>query len=348
MNPQFLNTSRLRTALRTAGNRDGIPILCLHGAVVSSRFFEELIVDFSDAYWVIAPDLRGFGESQSNPVDATRGLRDFSDDLRTLLEALELGDQPIHLVGWSMGGAIAMQYTLDYPAHVATLTLLSTMSPYGFGGTRDEDGTPVWPDYAGSGGGIANPDFVQRLANDDMSTENPSAPRNVMNKLYFKLPFSLDKQRENEYVMAMNRTSVGDDNFPGELIESLHWPYVAPGRRGVFNALSPAYCNLSAIVDLDPKPPILWMRGDSDLMVSDTSLWDPGFLGQTGVIPDWPGAEIYPPQPMIGQIRAVLDRYAANGGSYIEEVIADCGHTPHIEKKEEFLEAFSLFLRRNL
>ncbi|MBX3001737.1 MAG: alpha/beta fold hydrolase [Caldilineaceae bacterium] len=335
-------------AVRTVGDPNGIPVLFLHGNVASSRFFEEMLDDLADLYWGIAPDLRGFGESQTKPVDATRGLRDFSDDLRSLVEALELTDQPIHLVGWGMGGGVIMQYLLDYPAHVATMTLLATVSPYGFGGTGDVDGRPIWPDFAGSGGGAANQEFVKRLANDDTSTENLSAPRNVMNKLYFKPPFSLDKQRENEYVMAMNRTVIGDDNYPGDLIDSAHWPYFAPGRRGVLNAMSPAYCNLSAIVDLAPKPPILWVRGDRDLMVSDRSVWDVGVLGQMGNIPDWPGAEIYPSQPMIGQIRAVLDRYAANGGSYVEEIIADCGHTPHIEKKEEFLEAFALFLRRHL
>jgi pimeloyl-ACP methyl ester carboxylesterase len=346
--PQFLNTPRLRTAIRFTGNRAGIPVLFVHETVASSRFFEELLIDFGDVYWGIAPDLRGFGDSQARPVDATRGLRDFSEDLRSLVETLDLVNEPIHLVGWSVGGGIAMQYMLDHPTHVATLTLLSTISPYGFGGTKDVNGTPIWPDYAGSGGGIVHPEFVQRLANDDMSTENPLAPRNIMNTLYFKRPFSLDKQRENEHVMAMNKTVVGDGNYPGDQTKSSHWPYVAPGRRGVFNALSPAFCNLSRIVDLDPKPPILWIRGDSDRMISDKSAWDCAILGQSGAIPDWPGFESYPPQPMIGQIRAVLDRYAANGGRYTEEVIAGCGHTPHIEKKEEFLEAFALFLRRNL
>jgi pimeloyl-ACP methyl ester carboxylesterase len=346
--PQFFKTPRLRVAVRTVGNSKGIPVLFLHGNATSSRFFEEMLGDLADVYWGIAPDLRGFGESQPRPVDATRGLRDFSDDLRALVEALELTDQPIHLVGWALGGGIAMQYLLDYPAHVATMTLLATISPYGFGGTRDAEGRPTWPDFAGSGGGATNQEFVKRLANDDTSTENLMAPRNVMNKFYFKPPFSLGKQRENEYVMAMNKTVVGDDNYPGDQTDSAYWPYVAPGRRGLLNALSPAFCNLSAIVNLEQKPPILWVRGDSDLMVSDSSSWDLGVLGQAGAIPDWPGAEIYPPQPMIAQIRSVLDQYAANGGSYVEEVIADCGHAPHIEKKEEFLEAFALFLRRNL
>ena len=48
----------------------------------------------------------------------------------------------------------------------------------------------------------------------------------------------------------------------------------------------------------------------------------------------WPGAEACPPQPMLAQTRAVLDRYAANGGAYREVVIEDAGHSPYLEKPE--------------
>ena len=56
------------------------------------------------------------------------------------------------------------------------------------------------------------------------------------------------------------------------------------------------------------------------------------------------GEKVYPPQPMVSQIRAVLEEYAAGGGSYREEVIADCGHTPHIEKPDAFLGVLIEFL----
>ena len=47
---------------------------------------------------------------------------------------------------------------------------------------------------------------------------------------------------------------------------------------------------------------------------------------------------------MIDQIRAVLERYAANGGSFHEEVIADAGHSPFLEKPEEFNRLFHAFV----
>ena len=51
------------------------------------------------------------------------------------------GADRVHLVGWSLGGGVAMQYTIDHPDSVASVTLLASMSPVGFGGTRDAEGT---------------------------------------------------------------------------------------------------------------------------------------------------------------------------------------------------------------
>jgi pimeloyl-ACP methyl ester carboxylesterase len=86
------------------------------------------------------------------------------------------------------------------------------------------------------------------------------------------------------------------------------------------------------------------VRGADDQIVSDTSLFDLGYLGQLGAVPGWPGAEVYPPQPMIAQTRAVFEAYRAKGGAYRELVLPDCGHSPHIEKAEEFRRAFFAFL----
>lgn len=120
-----------------------------------------------------------------------------------------------------------------------------------------------------------------------------------------------------------------------------------PGERGMNNALSPKYCNLEDFALVEPGPPVLWIRGDDDAIVSDTSLLDFGFLGQLDAIPGWPGAEVFPPQPMVSQMRAVLDAYEARGGRYREEVIPDCGHTPHVEKPEEFRRLLFGFLEEH-
>jgi len=89
---------------------------------------------------------------------------------------------------------------------------------------------------------------------------------------------------------------------------------------------------------------VLWVRGDADQIVSDTSLVDLGHLGALGAIPGWPGPDVFPAQPMVGQMRAVLDRYRAAGGRYTERVLPGCGHSPHLERPAEFAAAVTGFL----
>jgi pimeloyl-ACP methyl ester carboxylesterase len=345
----IVDTPRLRTHLLTGGIAGGEPVCFVHGNVSSSRFFEETLAALpSEAgYWGLAPDLRGFGGSETKPVDATRGLGDFSDDLYALAGALGLRDRKIHLVGWSAGATVALRYAMDHADRVASLALVSAMSPHGFGGTKDASGSPCWPDYAGSGAGTVNPEFVKRLREGDRSGEDPNSPRNVMNAIYFKLPFRASQEREEVLLSSMLSTKVGEENYPGDVALSGNWPNVAPGKGGINNAISPKYCDVGGFAGINPKPRVLWIRGADDALVSDASLLDFGYLGRLGVMPGWPGEEVYPPQPMVSQTRAVLEAYARNGGSYREEAIEDCGHSPHVEKPERFQRVLFAFLNEH-
>ena len=139
------------------------------------------------------------------------------------------------------------------------------------------------------------------------------------------------------------RTAIAEGNYPGDMTTSANWPGIAPGVLGMNNALSPKYLNQGKFADIRPKPPVLWIRGADDQIVSDRSMFDLGVLGELGVVPGWPGADVFPAQPMVGQTRAVLERYAAGGGQYRELVFEDCGHGPHIEKHDEFMAALAEF-----
>jgi pimeloyl-ACP methyl ester carboxylesterase len=336
-----VTTPRLRHHVLIGGDGDGPVAVFVHGNLSTGRFFDETLAALPAGYRGIAPDLRGFGHSQTAPVDATRGLRDFADDLAELLASPDVpAAARVHLVGWSLGGGVAMQYAIDHPDRVASVTLLASMSPYGFGGTRDTQGTLCWDDAAGSGAGGVAPGLIEALKAGDSGTENPFAPRPTMRSLYLKPPFQLPAAREDLLVAEILLTALGEDNYPGDSQASPNWPNVAPGTRGVNNAISPRYCDLSSFAQVARHVPVLWVRGDSDAIVSDESLIDFGCLGKTGAVPGWPG-ESFPPQPMVSQLRAVLD---AGGGSVREEVLADCGHSPHLEHPARFRELLFSFV----
>ncbi|HEX3312905.1 MAG TPA: alpha/beta fold hydrolase, partial [Streptosporangiaceae bacterium] len=170
-----LTTSRLTVNVLSVPGRSGPPVLFVHGNVSSSLFWQPMMLALPDQYQPLAIDLRGFGDTDDEPIDATRGLRDFADDLAATVEALRL--DTVHLVGWSMGGGVVLQYLVDRPGPVASLTLVDPVSPFGFGGTRGVDGILCDPWGAGSGGGGANPEFVERLAGKDRTGNSPLSPR---------------------------------------------------------------------------------------------------------------------------------------------------------------------------
>ncbi len=325
-----VQTERLRVHYLEAGPEEGVPVVLLHGNLSTGRFYEHVLTGFGDRYRVLAPDMRGFGDSEPLPLDATRGLADWADDLRSLLVALDI-NRPAHLTGWSTGGAAIATYALRHP--VASLTFVDPVSPYGYGAVR-LDGTACWPDAAGSGGGTANPEFVARLRAGDRSDESPSSPRNVLNALYWRPDHREPREREDLLVEEVLKSLVGDDGYPGDSAPSSNWPGTAPGTRGILNALSPKYCDWSGISGLDPKPPVLWTYGEADLVVADASPLEFGTLGSLGVVPGWPGADVVPPQQMVTQTRQVLDRYAAAGGRVEVEMFPGSGHGPFIDAAE--------------
>ena len=307
-------------------------IVLIHDNVSSSLFWQELMQDLPSDLRVIAIDLRGFGNSEHAPIDATRGVRDFSDDVHAALTAL--GIETAHFVGWSLGAGVVMQYALEHP--VLSLTLEAPVSPYGFGGTR-RDGSRLTDDDAGVGGGAANPDFVQRLTDHDATDEAQTSPRSVFRSGYVAPDY--ESPYEDVWVESMLSTSTATGNYPGDSVDSVNWPGFAAGTTGVLNAMAPQHFNVSGIVDLDPKPPVLWVHGTEDAIVSDESFYDVNHWGATGAIPGWPGEDVAPAQPMVSQTRDVLELYRQRGGKVTELELEGVGHSPHLERPAQFRHA---------
>jgi len=98
----------------------GATIVMIHAGIADSRQWNNEFQRFADRYEVIRYDMRGFG--QSEPAD---GEFNHLDDLTVLLETLKV-EGPIVLIGCSMGGGLALDYTLQNAARVAALILVDS------------------------------------------------------------------------------------------------------------------------------------------------------------------------------------------------------------------------------
>ncbi|MCY3780344.1 MAG: alpha/beta hydrolase [Chloroflexi bacterium] len=343
INARTVTTARLTTRVLCAGDESGTSVIFIHGNLTSATFWEETMLAMPASFHSIALDQRGFGESDPEAVvDGNRGLSDMSDDVLALLDTL--GIDRAHVVGHSMGGGVLWNLLADAPDRLLSASCIAPVSPFGFGGTKDAEGTLCAPDAAGSGGGVANPQYTQMLKDGERG-DGEMTPRHVMNNFYWKPPYI--SEREEDLLTSVLQTHTGERDYPGDSTTSENWPGVAPGRWGVLNGMAPNnQPDISRLYAIDSKPPVLWLRGDSDQVIADMSMFDLATFGKLGVIPGWPGDEVCPPQPMIAQIKHVLDNFAAVGGQVQEVVIEDCGHTPFIEKADQFNRALHSFLAR--
>jgi len=100
----------------------GRPVVLIHGYPFNRSLWNEQIAALSSSYRVIAPDLRGFGESESAPGTATMNV--MAQDVGLLLNHLGIARAAIG--GLSMGGYVALAFYKQLPSRVRTLVLADT------------------------------------------------------------------------------------------------------------------------------------------------------------------------------------------------------------------------------
>lgn len=104
-----------------AGPKDGEPVVLIHGFGADKDNWAMYAPQLVKKYRLISPDLPGFGENSHDP-DLDYGMAAQAVRLKGFLDAL--GISKPHLGGNSMGGFLALQFAVDFPDHLTSLTLL--------------------------------------------------------------------------------------------------------------------------------------------------------------------------------------------------------------------------------
>ena len=125
MKPQsrFADVNGVRLHYLIAGNGD--PVVLLHGYAATSHMWLPLIAKLADKHTVIAPDLRGFGDSAAPPDGYTKAA--LAQDIHALMESLN--HDRIRLVGHDIGLMVAYAYAAQYPKEVDRLVLMEAFLP---------------------------------------------------------------------------------------------------------------------------------------------------------------------------------------------------------------------------
>jgi pimeloyl-ACP methyl ester carboxylesterase len=133
-------SQRLRLHYVDWGNEGAPPLVLIHGGRDHARSWDWVAQDLRRDYHVIAPDLRGHGDS-SWAIGGHYNIHEFVLDIAQLLDAIDVF--PVTIVGHSLGGAVAINYAAIYPDHVKKLVAVEGLGPPPVILKRFED-KPIW------------------------------------------------------------------------------------------------------------------------------------------------------------------------------------------------------------
>jgi len=127
-----LTVNGLHTHYLEWGKPDAPPVVCVHGYTSSAQSFNALARHLQDRYRIVAPDVRGHGESAWSP-DGAYQYGDQAGDLAAFVDRLEL--ERFTLIGTSMGGIVAMAYIAEHGSRLNGL-VINDIGPDAEAGTQ--------------------------------------------------------------------------------------------------------------------------------------------------------------------------------------------------------------------
>jgi 3-oxoadipate enol-lactonase len=189
-----VTTNGAQLSYQTAGT--GEPFLLLHAGVADSRMWDVQFETFAQYYRVITYDLRGYGNSKMPDLPFAH-----HQDLTALLDHLEI--ESTHLLGASAGGAVALNFALEHPERVRTLSLAgAAVDGYRF---TDRSTLERWEE---AGTALEEEEYEQAAEiesemwlagpNRNLSQLDPELRKLLQDMLLRRYDISPDEDQENE------------------------------------------------------------------------------------------------------------------------------------------------------
>ncbi len=224
-------------------------IVLVHGNMSSSVHWQPVMEKLESDYHILAPDLRGFGDSSYH--QRFDSLRELADDLRDFVT--QLGLKSFYLVGWSTGGGVALELAADMQGSVKKVILLDSVPPTGYPMfKRDAQGKP---------------DLTQPLTTKEEIAADPVqvAPvlhayetnnRAMLRAIWDAVIYNMNKPSEEDYELYL------DAIFKQRNLVDIDYSLLTFNMTSSPTASAPGSGRLSLI-----KCPVTILQGDKDLVV---------------------------------------------------------------------------------
>jgi haloacetate dehalogenase len=211
--PSYAHINGLRVAYETVG--DGFPLLMLHGFPRTHRTWQKISPYLTDRFMIVAPDRRGFGDSDRGAPPESYDNATQASDALGVIDHLGIGD--FMVVGHDKGMPTARRIAADNPGRVRGAVLLDGM-PEGANVPRSPDTTGrTW--YFGF--------FRQRGVAEQLISQNPS----LFFSLFLDRNPHLSAEEHDYYVRMFSRPGTVDavlaDYRAGLEVDPEHWKKLA-------------------------------------------------------------------------------------------------------------------------
>ena len=240
----FIKTQSLNIHYEQAGTGEKT-LLLVHGNFASWRWWRPLLDRLPSNWSAYAPDLRGCGDTDK-PVDGYT-IPQLADDLYNFTTEMKL--PAFHLIGHSLGGAVALQFALNHPEQIRTLTLVAP---------APAEGMPLLQK------GNKNLPWIWHLF-DELNRDNPLNRVDSLNRLFHMM--GADRLLIRRALMRMAPTLDYDKEFEVLVDDACRLaPQAIPGFVQALDTwnVQPYLKNL--------RLPVLILLGDQDILIPKEAL----------------------------------------------------------------------------
>ncbi len=231
-------------------------LLLIHGNFSSGLYFTPLLSRMPKDIRILAPDLRGFGDSSYH--ERITSMADFVSDLVMFLKVKQI--EKVTVLGWSLGGGVALEMAARHPEMVEKLILINSTTYRGYPlYKKDENG------QIREGDVYASP---EEIGNDPIQVKPLLDAQRDKNFPVMSYIFDVSIYTVNKPTMEETRIWIEESLKQRNLIDA-NWALATLNMSGEHNGYTAGTNTISTL-----KMPVLHTWGKQDIVVPEAMVMD--------------------------------------------------------------------------